>query len=46
MKISQDVRMYAASMDITEMQAMQQGMEDEAVELIESSAEIGIANLV
>ena len=40
MKISQDVRMYAANLDITEMQAMQQGMEDEAVELIESGSEI------
>ena len=40
MKISQDVRIYAANLDNTEMQAMQQGMEDEAVELIESGAEI------
>ena len=40
MKISQDVRMYAANMDITEMQAMQQGMADEVVEFIESGAEI------
>ena len=40
MKISQDVRMYAANMDITEMQAMQQGIADEVVEFIESGAEI------
>ena len=40
MKISQDVRMYAANLDIGEMQAMQQGMEDEVVEFIESGSEI------
>ncbi len=40
MKISQDVRVYAASLGMTEVQALTQGMEDEAVELIEEGAEI------
>ncbi len=34
MKISQDVRVYAANLGITEIQALKQGMEDEAVEFI------------
>ncbi len=34
MKISQDVRVYAASLDIMKVQDLKQGMEDKAVELI------------
>ncbi len=34
MKISQDVRVYAANLGITEIQALQHGMEDQAVEFI------------
>ena len=40
MKISQDVRAYAANLGITEIQGLKQGMEDEAVEFIEDGAEI------
>jgi phosphomethylpyrimidine synthase len=40
MKISQDVRVYAANLGITEIQDLKQGMEDEAVEFIENGAEI------
>jgi len=40
MKISQDVRVYAANLGITEIQDLKQGMEDEAVEFIEDGAEI------
>ncbi len=39
MKISQDVRVYAENMDVTEIQALKQEMEDEAVEFIEGGAE-------
>jgi phosphomethylpyrimidine synthase len=40
MKISQDVRMYAANLGMTDNQAMQPGMENQAVELIEDGAAI------
>ncbi len=40
MKISQDVRTYAASLDIMKVQDLKPGMEDEALELIEDGAEI------
>jgi len=40
MKISQDVRVYAANLGITEIQALKQGMEDEAVEFIWRGAEV------
>jgi len=40
MKISQDVRTFAANLGITEIQDLKQGMEDEVVELIEDSAAI------
>jgi phosphomethylpyrimidine synthase len=40
MKISQDVRMYAANLGITDSQAMQPGIENQAVELIEDGAAI------
>jgi len=38
MKISQDVRMYAANLGMTDNQAMQLGMENQAVEFIEEGA--------
>jgi len=40
MKISQDVRMYAANLGMTDSQAMQPGIENQAVELIEDGAAI------
>jgi phosphomethylpyrimidine synthase len=40
MKISQDVRVYAANLGVTEIQALTQGMEDQAVEFIEDGAAI------
>jgi len=40
MKISQDVRVYAANLNMTDNQAIQPGMKNQAVELIEDDATI------
>jgi len=40
MKISQDVRDYAAAQGVSESEALQQGMEAKAVEFVKSGAEI------
>jgi len=40
MKISQDVRIYAANLGMTDNQAMQPGMENQALEFIEDGAAI------
>jgi phosphomethylpyrimidine synthase len=40
MKITQDVRDYAASQGISDEQALKQGMEVKAVEFVKSGAEI------
>jgi len=42
MKISQDVRVFAASLGITEIPALKQGIEDNVLALIEDGA--GIRN--
>jgi phosphomethylpyrimidine synthase len=40
MKITQDVRDYAASQGIAEEEALQKGMEVKAVEFVRSGAEV------
>jgi phosphomethylpyrimidine synthase len=40
MKITQDVREYAASQGISDEQALQKGMEVKAVEFVKSGAEL------
>ena len=40
MKISQDVRDYAASKDIDDAEALEKGMADKAREFVEAGAEI------
>ena len=40
MKISQDVRDYAAAQGVSESEALKQGMEAKAVEFVTSGAEI------
>jgi phosphomethylpyrimidine synthase len=40
MKITQDVRDYAASQGIAEEEALQKGMEVKAVEFVKSGAEV------
>jgi phosphomethylpyrimidine synthase len=40
MKITQEVRDYAAKQGITEIEALKQGMEVKAVEFVKSGAEL------
>jgi phosphomethylpyrimidine synthase len=40
MKITQDVREYAAAQGVSEDQALQKGMEQKAVEFVQSGSEI------
>jgi phosphomethylpyrimidine synthase len=40
MKITQDVRDYAAQLGVAESEALQKGMEVKAVEFVKSGAEI------
>ncbi|MDH5447287.1 MAG: phosphomethylpyrimidine synthase ThiC, partial [Gammaproteobacteria bacterium] len=40
MKITQDVRDYAASQGLTEEEALKQGMQSKAVEFVETGSEI------
>lgn len=40
MKISEDVRQYAAEQGIAEEEALQRGMEEKSKEFVESGAEV------
>ncbi len=40
MKITQDVRDYAASLGVSEQEALKKGMEEKAVQFVKSGAQV------